>query len=90
MDLWTGKIYDFQEEDQKEKFAKLARSLAGGARECIQGRLIELEHKPRPGCSRCHGRGYTARNLETGLYIPCKCVGKTRAVKEQTETKGEV
>ena len=42
---------------------------------------LKLGKRPNPGCSRCHGRGYTGRNVTTGKYILCRCV-KTRPTKE--------
>lgn len=40
----------------------------------LSGKWVELGQRPNPGCRRCHGRGYTGRNLTTGNVIQCRCV----------------
>ena len=27
-------------------------------------------------CKKCYGRGYIAKDIDSGLYVPCKCVIK--------------
>lgn len=73
MDMRTGDIF-YGEEAAK----KALEEVLGGKRE---GPVVELERAPRPGCSRCRGRGYTARNEQTGFVVLCRCVKSPRKRK---------
>ena len=70
MDMRTGEIFRGSEEVQKA-----LKEVFEGKR---QGPVVELSRGPRKGCSRCHGRGYTARNADTGFVVLCRCVPNPR------------
>lgn len=37
---------------------------------------LPLNKKPSNNCSKCYGRGYTARDTQTQAHVPCKCLRK--------------
>jgi hypothetical protein len=37
-----------------------------------------FQKAPKANCKKCHGRGYDGKNAESGLFVPCSCVGRTQ------------
>lgn len=67
MDLQTGKIIEFLEKRDFEKEQR--RRISKG-----KPPLLELGCLPKKNCKLCFGRGYIGKKVNTGRYIPCKCV----------------
>ena len=68
MDLETGEIKYFTDEEYKQKMDD------GTAKN-----LLKLLGKPKANCNRCHGRGHIGKSVGPNgdnLYIPCRCVIK--------------
>ena len=37
------------------------------------GYIVPLARLPRRSCGKCFGRGHVGKNVQTRLYIPCRC-----------------
>lgn len=61
MDKETGQIKEFKNEEE------LLKAIASGE-------WVKLEKMPDPGCDHCYGRGHIGIDLNTGQYVPCRCV----------------
>lgn len=61
MDTTTGQIKTFKDAEE------LSKAIASGD-------WVKLDKMPNPKCTRCYGLGHTGRNLNTGKYVPCRCV----------------
>ena len=42
----------------------------------LKGDFALLDKLPRHSCKRCHGRGHSGRNVQTGKLIVCSCTKK--------------
>jgi len=51
--------------------------------------LADMKRDAKKGCSMCGGRGYTGRNIDTGIFQTCKCVFKTQRIREDALKKFE-
>jgi|TARA_R110002050_G_scaffold10373_5_gene35468 hypothetical protein len=56
--VFSGAVYDL-----KEEYTNYL--------DCGQ---LKITDDPKNNCKRCHGRGFTGRNSESGHYDMCRCV----------------
>ena len=40
--------------------------------------LLKKLGPANPKCNKCYGRGHTGYDLNTQMYVPCKCVLKEK------------
>lgn len=60
MDPKTGEIIEY---DTKAALQEAMR----------RSQIIPVYCLPNYRCKKCHGRGWTGRDVDTGDVIPCKC-----------------
>ncbi len=36
--------------------------------------LVTIDKEPDPSCGKCYGRGWSGKDLKTGMCVPCQCV----------------
>jgi hypothetical protein len=35
-----------------------------------------IHPKPKKNCNHCYGRGYEGKDVNTGHYVPCRCLSR--------------
>lgn len=61
MNTDTGEIETFDEKEELDKAIK-------------EGNWEQINGIPKKSCRRCHGRGFTGRDINTGTLEICRCV----------------
>lgn len=56
----TGQVFSIQQDDLS----------------LLYSYQIPLTDKPKTGCSKCYGRGYSAIDSKTKFHIMCNCTSK--------------
>jgi len=63
MNVETGEIREFVNSDALQQAIRT-------------GEWIKLDKMPDQRCKKCYGTGSLGKDVETHLYIPCRCVKK--------------